>query len=85
VVQNLGAYKTVPLLQPTSYAQPQLDANGEPLKDASGNPVTATATVQEQVLPMGMALSLLPFRQRRCARATRCWSKRAMSSPAMGR
>jgi K+-transporting ATPase ATPase A chain len=63
VVQNFSAYKTVPLLQATSYEQPKLDANGEPLKDASGNPVTETVTVQEQVLPMGPAASQVAIKQ----------------------
>ena len=30
VVQNFSAYKTVPLLQATSYEQPKLDADGKP-------------------------------------------------------
>jgi K+-transporting ATPase ATPase A chain len=63
VVQNFSAYKTVPLLQATSYEQPKLDANGAPLKDASGNPVTGTVTVQEQVLPMGPAASQVAIKQ----------------------
>src|SRR5437867_2613073 len=63
VVQNFSAYQTVPLLQPTSYEQPTLDANGDPLKDASGNPVTETVTVKEQVLPMGPAASQVAIKQ----------------------
>jgi K+-transporting ATPase ATPase A chain len=63
VVQNFSAYKTVPLLQATSYEQPKLDANGTPLQDASGNPVTETITVQEQVLPMGPAASQVAIKQ----------------------
>jgi K+-transporting ATPase ATPase A chain len=63
VVQNFSAYKTVPLLQATSYEQPKLDANGAPLQDASGNPVTETVTVQEQVLPMGPAASQVAIKQ----------------------
>jgi K+-transporting ATPase ATPase A chain len=63
VVQNFSAYKTVPLLQATSYEQPKLDADGKPLKDASGNPVTETVTLQEQVLPMGPAASQIAIKQ----------------------
>jgi K+-transporting ATPase ATPase A chain len=63
VVQNFSAYKTVPLLQATSYEQPKLDTDGKPLKDASGNPVTETVTVQEQVLPMGPAASQIAIKQ----------------------
>jgi potassium-transporting ATPase potassium-binding subunit len=63
VVQNFSAYKTVPLLQATSYEQPQLDADGKPLKDASGKPVTETVPLQEQVLPMGPAASQIAIKQ----------------------
>ena len=40
VVQTFSAYQTVPLLQPTTYEDPKLDASGQPLKDADGKPVT---------------------------------------------
>jgi K+-transporting ATPase ATPase A chain len=63
VVQNFSAYKTVPLLQATSYEQPQLDADGKPLKDASGKSVTEPVTVQAQVLPMGPAASQIAIKQ----------------------
>ena len=63
VVQNFSAYKTVPLLQATSYEQPRLDADGKPLKDANGKPVTETREVKEQVLPMGPAASQIAIKQ----------------------
>jgi K+-transporting ATPase ATPase A chain len=63
VVQNFSAYQTVPLLQPTSYEQPKLDASGNPLQDASGKPVTETRMAQEQVLPMGPAASQVAIKQ----------------------
>ena len=37
VIQNFSAYKTVPLVQSTSYDKPKLDDKGAPLKDAKGN------------------------------------------------
>ena len=37
VVQNFSAYQTVPLLQPTSYEQPTLDANGDAIKQLGTN------------------------------------------------
>ena len=37
VVQNFNAYTTAPLVQPQSYEQTKLDADGNPAKDASGN------------------------------------------------
>lgn len=53
VIQNFSPYKSVPLMQSASYEKPKLDAQGNPLKDASGKPVTETVAVKEQILPMG--------------------------------
>jgi K+-transporting ATPase ATPase A chain len=53
VIQNFSPYKIIPLLEATSYQKPKLDANGSPLKEPSGKPVTETVSVQEQHLPMG--------------------------------
>ena len=63
VVQNFSAYQTVPLLQPTTYEEPKLDADGKPLKDADDKPVTETKEVKEQVLPMGPAASQVAIKQ----------------------
>jgi K+-transporting ATPase ATPase A chain len=63
VVQNFSAYQTVPLLQPTTYEEPQRDADGKPIKDADGKPVTETRKVKEQVLPMGPAASQIAIKQ----------------------
>jgi K+-transporting ATPase ATPase A chain len=63
VVQNFSAYQTVPLLQPTTYEEPKLDADGKPLKDADDKPVTETKEVKEQVLPMGPAASQIAIKQ----------------------
>src|SRR5262249_12208819 len=63
VVQNFSAYQTVPLLQPTTYDEPKLDADGKPLKDADDKPVTETKDVKEQVLPMGPAASQIAIKQ----------------------
>jgi K+-transporting ATPase ATPase A chain len=63
VVQNFSAYQTVSLLQPTTYAEPKLDADGKPLKDADDKPVTETKAVHEQVLPMGPAASQIAIKQ----------------------
>src|SRR5262245_55594419 len=38
VVQTFSAYQTVPLLQPTTYEDPKLDASGQPLKDEDDKP-----------------------------------------------
>ena len=63
VVQNFRPYQTASLLQATSYEKPKLDANGQPLKDAKGNPVTETVVVKEQILPLGPAASQIAIKQ----------------------
>ncbi len=57
VIQNFSAYKTVPLVQSSSYDKPKLDDKGNPLKDAKGNPVTESVTVKEVTVPMGPVAS----------------------------
>ncbi len=57
VIQNLSAYKTVPLVQETSYDKPKLDDKGNRLKDAKGNPVTENVKVREVTIPMGPVAS----------------------------
>ena len=63
VVQTFDAYKTVPLLEPVTYEQPTLDAEGKPLTDTSGNPVTETVTANEQVIAVGPAASQIAIKQ----------------------
>jgi len=57
VIQNLSGYKTVPLVQAVTYDKPKLDDKGNPLKDATGNPVTRSVTVTEVTIPMGPVAS----------------------------
>jgi len=57
VIQNFDAYRDVTTLEPLTYSDPQLDASGQPLKDATGNPVTKSVTTQVQTLPMGPVAS----------------------------
>ncbi|GAM10774.1 potassium-transporting ATPase A chain [Geobacter sp. OR-1] len=57
VIQNFTPYKTVPLVQSTSYDKPKLDDKGSPLKDAKGNPVTENVIVKEVSIPMGPVAS----------------------------
>ncbi len=61
-LQNFSPYKTVPLVQATSYTQPKLDAAGNPVKDAAGNAVSETITVATQTLPMGPAASQIAIK-----------------------
>jgi K+-transporting ATPase ATPase A chain len=63
VVQTFSQYKTANLLQPTSYQQPQTDANGNPVKDTSGNPVMVTVQQTNQVLAVGPAASQIAIKQ----------------------
>jgi potassium-transporting ATPase potassium-binding subunit len=57
VIQNFSTYKTVPLVQATSYDKPKLDDKGNAIKDAKGNPVTETIKVKEVTIPMGPVAS----------------------------
>ena len=62
VVQTLGPYQKVPLLQSTSYIEPQLDASGKPLTDAAGNAITRQIPVTEQVIAVGPVASQLAIK-----------------------
>jgi K+-transporting ATPase ATPase A chain len=57
VIQNFSAYRQVSILEPLTYADPQVDSAGAPLVDAKGSPVTKPATTLTQTLPMGPVAS----------------------------
>ncbi len=57
VIQNFSAYKTVPLVQATTFDKPKLDDKGNPIKDAKGNPVIESITAKEVSIPMGPVAS----------------------------
>ncbi len=57
VIQNFSAYKDVILLDPVTYTQPKNGADGQPLKDAKGNPVLETLTAKTQTIAMGPVAS----------------------------
>jgi len=57
VLQNFDKYKDVTLLEPVTYTQPKNGPDGQPLKDAQGNPVTETLTAKTQTLAMGPVAS----------------------------
>ena len=63
VVQTFSAYKKVALVQPVVVDQPKLDALGQPVKDAQGNPVTEKVTVTEQTLAVGPVASQIAIKQ----------------------
>ncbi len=57
VIQNFSAYKDVQLLDPVTYSQPKTGADGQPLLDAKGQPVTETLTATTQNIAMGPVAS----------------------------
>ncbi len=63
VVQTFNPYASVPVVQQTQYAQPKLDASGNPMKGASGNPVMDTVTLQNQTIAVGPAASQIAIKQ----------------------
>ncbi|MBJ7309653.1 potassium-transporting ATPase subunit KdpA [Rugamonas sp. CCM 8940] len=56
-IQNFSAYKDVTLLDPVTYSQPKVGADGQPLKDAAGQVVTETLTATTQTIAMGPVAS----------------------------
>ena len=52
-VQNFSAYKDVTTVESVAYQQAKVDAEGNPVKDAAGNPVMEDLNTQKQTLPMG--------------------------------
>jgi K+-transporting ATPase ATPase A chain len=56
-IQNFRPYQQVRTLEVTHYTVPKLDAAGQPLKDAKGEPVVEAQSTDKQVLPMGPVAS----------------------------
>lgn len=57
VIQNLRPYQDVQTIETTVFQQPKTGADGQPVKDAQGNPVTEEAKSSTQTLPMGPVAS----------------------------
>jgi potassium-transporting ATPase potassium-binding subunit len=57
VIQSFAGNAPVHTLQPTTWQQPKLDAQGQPVHDAAGHAVLQTMTSQEQDVPMGPVAS----------------------------
>jgi K+-transporting ATPase ATPase A chain len=57
VIQNFSAYKDVNLMDPVTYSQPKNSPDGQPLKDAKGQPVMETLTATTQNIAMGPVAS----------------------------
>ncbi|HUL61276.1 MAG TPA: potassium-transporting ATPase subunit KdpA [Anaeromyxobacteraceae bacterium] len=63
VPQTFGKGATVSLVQPTSYDDPVLGADGKPTSDARGKPITQKIEVKEQVIPVGPAAAYVAIKQ----------------------
>jgi K+-transporting ATPase ATPase A chain len=63
VVQTLSPYKQTALLQPSSYQQAKLDADGNPMTDSQGNPVMESVPLTTQLLAVGPAASQIAIKQ----------------------
>jgi K+-transporting ATPase ATPase A chain len=63
VVQTFDRAATVTLVQPVTYERPKNGADGQPLHDEKGNPVTQRATATEQRIPLGPAASQIAIKQ----------------------
>ncbi|MHB8424042.1 MAG: potassium-transporting ATPase subunit KdpA [Gammaproteobacteria bacterium] len=57
VIQNFKPYQSVPLHDPVTYQQPLMNAQGNPLMDAAGEPATRMVLQKNQLLPMGPVAS----------------------------
>ena len=57
VIQNFDGYRTIQTVEAQDYQTPKLGADGQPLKDAKGEPVMENQHTQEQALAMGPVAS----------------------------
>jgi K+-transporting ATPase ATPase A chain len=57
VIQNFSSYQQVQLLEPLTYTQPKTGADGQPMLDAQGRPVTETLTTTTQTIALGPVAS----------------------------
>jgi K+-transporting ATPase ATPase A chain len=57
VIQNFQPYQDVQLVDPVAYSQPKVGADGQPLKDAAGQPVMENLTAATQTIAMGPVAS----------------------------
>jgi len=63
VIQNFKPYQKINLVQPITYSQPKLDAHGNNINDAKGNPEIETVSSTQQVIPMGPVASQIAIKQ----------------------
>ncbi|MDY0013634.1 MAG: potassium-transporting ATPase subunit KdpA [Rhodocyclaceae bacterium] len=63
VVQTFNEHATVQLVEKLEFDQPKLGDDGQPLKDAQGQPVTEKITTAEQNIAVGPAASQIAIKQ----------------------
>jgi K+-transporting ATPase ATPase A chain len=63
VVQTFVPHQTAQLVQGVEYEQPKNGADGQPLKDAKGQPVMEKLTAKEQTIAVGPAASQIAIKQ----------------------
>jgi K+-transporting ATPase ATPase A chain len=63
MVQTFDAYKTVKVVQPTSYDNTVNDASGKPVLDDKGQPKTEKTTLTDQVVAVGPVASQIAIKQ----------------------
>ncbi len=63
VVQTFVPHQTAQLVQSVEYEQPKNGADGQPLKDAKGQPVMEKLTSKEQTIAVGPAASQIAIKQ----------------------
>jgi K+-transporting ATPase ATPase A chain len=63
VVQTFSPYQPVSLLNPVSYTQAKLDAEGKTVLDNEGKPVSEMVEVKQQTLALGPVASQLAIKQ----------------------
>jgi K+-transporting ATPase ATPase A chain len=63
VVQTFSPYVNVALVQPTTFQEPVLGGDGNPLLDEKGQPTTKTSPLSEQTIAVGPAASQIAIKQ----------------------
>ncbi len=62
MIQNFKPYTTATLIEPQTVSVQKTDANGNPVKDAQGNPVMVNQTLTTQSIPQGPMASQIPIK-----------------------
>jgi K+-transporting ATPase ATPase A chain len=63
VVQTFSPYVKVALVQPTTFQEPVLGGDGNPVLDEKGQPTTHTSPLTEQTIAVGPAASQVAIKQ----------------------